>query len=130
MDYHRQKFQYSLSTIIVNDNKKRIRHYLAGFPGSAHDNRIYQNTVLYQNPDMYFGKNQFVVGDYAFENTNTIVTSFKKLARQTLPEYQEGFNTYMGRLRITSEQTIGMLKGRFQFLRSILMLITNSPNLL
>jgi DDE superfamily endonuclease len=77
---------------------------------------------------MYFGKTQFVVGDCAFKNTNTMVISFKKLARQTLPDDQEGFNTYMGRLRITSEHTIGMLKGRFQFLRSIPMLITNSPN--
>jgi DDE superfamily endonuclease len=44
-DYHGRKFQYSLSTIIVNDNQKRIRHYLAGFPGSAHDNRIIR--ILY-----------------------------------------------------------------------------------
>jgi DDE superfamily endonuclease len=99
---------------------------LAGFPGSAHDNRIYQNNVLYQNPNMYFAKNQFVVGDCAFDNTNTMVTSFKKLAKQTLPDDQ----AYMGRLGITLENTIGMLKGCFQFLHSIAMLITNNPNLL
>jgi DDE superfamily endonuclease len=127
-DYNGRKFQYSLSTIIVNDDNKRIRHYLAGFPGTAHDNRIYQNRKLYQQPELYFGKNQCIVGDCAFENTNHMVTSYKKLYKQTLPNDNEGFNTYMGKIQITSEHTIGMLKGRFQFLRLIPMIIDNSPN--
>jgi hypothetical protein len=40
-----------------------------------------------------------------------MVTLFKKVALQTLPDDKEGFNTDMGRLRITSEHMIGMLKG-------------------
>jgi DDE superfamily endonuclease len=115
-DYHGRKFLYSMSTIIVNDDTKRMRHYLAGFPGSTHDNRIYSNTELFNYPDKYFGDNYFVLGDSAFENTNTMVTSFEKLSRESLSKEKEGFNTYVGRLRITSEHTIGMLEGRFQFL--------------
>ena len=38
---------------------------------------------------------------------------------------QEAFNTKLGHLRVTSEDTIGMLKARFPFLRSIPMKITD-----
>jgi DDE superfamily endonuclease len=122
-DYHGRKFLYSLSTIIVNDDEKRIRYYLAGYPGSTHDNRIYRNTRLYNNLLEYFGENGYLLGDCAFENTRGMVTSFKKLGGQQLDPNQEGFNTHVGKLRITSEHTIGMLKARFQFLRSIPMLL-------
>jgi hypothetical protein len=37
-DYSGRKFPYSISTLIINDHKRRIRHYLAGFPGTSHDN--------------------------------------------------------------------------------------------
>jgi hypothetical protein len=38
------------------------------------------------------------------------------------------FNTHLGKLRVTSEHTIGMLKARFPFLRSIPMVITDHAN--
>jgi hypothetical protein len=43
-DYHGQKYQYSLMTMIVCDDKRMIWYYLAGFPGCVHDNHIYRNT--------------------------------------------------------------------------------------
>jgi DDE superfamily endonuclease len=83
-DYHSRIFQYSLSTIIVNDDQKRIRYYLAGYPGSTHDNRIYRNTLLFKNREQYFGETYYLVGDCAFENTKAMVTSFKKVSQQKL----------------------------------------------
>jgi DDE superfamily endonuclease len=61
-DYHGRKFCYSLSTI-VNDDEKRIRYYLAGYPGSTHNNRIYRNTCLFNNREEYFGENGYLLGD-------------------------------------------------------------------
>jgi DDE superfamily endonuclease len=51
--------------------------------------------------------------------------SFKKITGIPLDPSQEGFNTHVGWLCITSEHTIGMLKGRLQILRSIPMVIMN-----
>lgn len=127
-DYHGRKFQYSLSTMIINDDRKKIRAYLAGFPGSTHDNRVYKNTRLAMLPYEYFGDHFYLVGDSAFENSNTVVASFKKPAGHRIPEEQERFNTHMGKLRVTSEHTIGLLKGRFPFLRSIPMTIKDNKN--
>jgi hypothetical protein len=42
-----------------------------------------------------------------------------------MPKDHEEFNTHLGKLRITSEHTIGMLKARFPFLRSIPMVIND-----
>ena len=59
-------------------------------------------------------------------NSSTVVASFKAPRGHELTEEQMKFNTHLGKLRVTSEHTIGMLKGRFPLLRSIPMVIDNS----
>ena len=124
-DYHGRKFAYSLSVMIINDDAKRIRYYLSGFPGCAHDNRVYCHTDLFRYPQKYFGRHFYLLGDSAFQNSPTVVAAFKTPQGTTLTPCQESFNTEMGRLRVTSEHTIGILKARFPFLRCIPMVITN-----
>jgi hypothetical protein len=122
-DYSGRKYGYSLSTLIICDHKRRIRHYLAGFPGSAHDNRVWRNTELKTNPREYFSETQYVVGDSAFENDWMMVSAYKKAANCTLEADHEFFNTRLAKVRIISEHCIGILKGRFPWLRSIRLFI-------
>jgi hypothetical protein len=42
-DYHGRKFLYSLTVNVLNDDQKRIKAYLAGFPWSTHDNHVWKN---------------------------------------------------------------------------------------
>jgi len=123
-DYSGRKYGYSLSTMIVCDHKRRIRHYLAGFPGTAHDNRIWKATKLATTPESYFDPMQYSVGDSAFENSWFMVSAFKKPKDHAIPASHEKFNEKLARMRIISEHCIGMLKGRFPWLRSIRLLIT------
>jgi DDE superfamily endonuclease len=123
-DYSGRKYGYSLTTMIVCDHNKRIIFYLAGFPGSAHDNRVFKATKIAQKPASFLAENQYLVGDSAFENSWFMVSAFKKLPNSQLPEEQEHFNTKLSRLRILSEHCIGILKGRFPWLRHIRMQIT------
>jgi len=123
-DYHGRKHQYSLTTMIVCDDKRKIRYYLAGFPGCVHDNRVYRNTELFQNPEAYFGSFYYLLSDSALTNSPTVVTSFKCATGHKLPIVEETFNTLLAKPRCISEHTIGMLKGRFQILKSIPMKIT------
>jgi DDE superfamily endonuclease len=127
-DYSGRKYGYSLTTMIVCDYKKRIRYYLSGFPGSAHDNRVWKNTKLCKSPELYFGPQQYVVGDSAFENSATMVSAFKSTANCGMTEDNEMFNNRLARLRIISEHCIGILKGRFPWLRSIRQKITKDKN--
>jgi hypothetical protein len=124
---------YTLTTMIVNDDKRKVRKYLSGFPGSAHDNRVYRSMGLSQTPSEFFSSGgdptrYFLLGDSVFSNSPTLVLAYKAPANlHTLNTGQETFNTLMARPRITSEHTIGMLKARFPFLRSIPMVITDKP---
>lgn len=126
-DYSGRKYGYSLTTMIICDHKRRVRHYLAGFPGSAHDNRVYKATKLYRNPNDYFSNREYVIGDSAFTNTNHMVSAFKKPKGESIPKSHEAFNEKLAKLRIISEHCIGILKGRFPWLRSIRLKIKEDP---
>jgi DDE superfamily endonuclease len=118
-DYSGRKYGYLLSTMVICDHKRRIIHYLAGFPGSAHDNRIFKATKLATKPEEYFDPMQYLVGDSAFENQWYMVSAFKKPHDKAITHNEEQFNEKLARLRIISEHCIGMLKGHFPWLRSI-----------
>ena len=55
-----------------------------------------------------------------------MVSSFKKQSGEEIPEEHERFNKLLSKVRMRSEHTIGILKGRFPWLRSIRMKITKN----
>jgi len=118
---------YSLTTMIVCDYNKKIRYYLAGFPGCAHDNRVYNATGFVKRPNDCFADMEHNIGDSAFENSPYMVSSFRKGKGETLVEDHEKFNTKLAIVRIRSEHCIGILKGCFPWLRSIRMKVTDDP---
>lgn len=126
-DYSGRKYGYSISTMIICDHKKKIRYYLSGYPGSAHDNRVFKGTALKKEPASHFSVMQYIVGDSAFENDWFMVAAFKKLPNMMLQDDEEKFNTKLSKLRILSEHCIGILKGRFPWLRQIRLIITEDP---
>jgi hypothetical protein len=93
-DYSGRKFQYSLSVLIINDHKRRVRHFLAGFPGSAHDNKIWSNTLLCRNPTNFFSQNEYLLGDSAFCNGPVMVTSYKKPPVVSFRIFSASFSAY------------------------------------
>ena len=54
-----------------------------------------------------------------------MVSAFKKFPNKNLTDNEEKFNSFLSKLRITSEHCIGMLKGRFLWLRHIRNIITD-----
>ena len=123
-DYSGRKFKYSLTCFIINDDKRRIRAYSAGWPGSVHDNRVYGNMRVNKKHEQYFNGSEYILSDSALENSDRVVSAFKKPPAQPMPIENERFNTKLARLRILSEHTIGILKGRFPWLNGINMRIT------
>jgi DDE superfamily endonuclease len=123
-DYSGRKHAFSLSVLIFNDHKRRIRHYHSGFPGSAHDNRIWTNTLLHQKQGDYFSPNEYILGDSAFASSAIMVPCYKIPSGHEIKKQHESFNTKAAAIRTTSEHTIGILKSRFPGLRDIRMPIT------
>ena len=123
-DYKGRKHLYTISSVIVCDDRRLIRYYVAGWPGSTHDNRIARNTRMWQNPHLYFDNRQYLIGDSAFENFWFMVSAYTLPAGEAVPHDNAAFNTCLSRARVISEHTIGLLKGRFPWLRSIRKVIT------
>jgi hypothetical protein len=95
-DYNGRKYGYSLTALIVCDDQHLIRYYLAGWPGSAHDERgVFQKTKLFRNPFRFFSPRQYMLGDWAFENSWFIVAAYRKPAGVSSPREHEVFNDAM-----------------------------------
>jgi len=121
-----RKHTYTLTVMIVCDYDQKIRCCHSGCPGSAHDNRVHRNMVLFQHPENYFSKNEFDIGDNTFLNSPFMVLSYKKQTGKEIPDEHDRFNKLLSKVRMQSEHTIGILKGRFPWLRSIRMKITKN----
>ena len=52
-DYYSRKGKYGLSGLIVCDDWKRIRHIYTGWPGCAHDARVFENSPLALNTQQF-----------------------------------------------------------------------------
>lgn len=128
-DYKGRKGYYTLSTCVINDHHKRIRYIYAGWPGSVHDSRVLQNSHLYKNPQEYFSEDEYLLADSAYQSLSFLVPSYKKLRGQISLAYdREQFNKCHARSRAPNENTIGIWKARFPWLRMIPMRIRETQN--
>jgi hypothetical protein len=92
---------------------------MMGHPGSVHDNRAWLNSRVYQFHENYFSRNEYLVGDSAFEVSNIMVAPYRRPRGGRLDRLKEKFNTVLSKARVRNEHCIGILKGRFQYFRSI-----------
>jgi hypothetical protein len=131
-DYHGRKFPYSLTVLVIHDDKRKIRAYLAGYPGSTHDNRLWQNTKQNKYSDKSLSTSEYVLCDTAFEPSNICIRAYKTDAaiHQSQSAKKVKFNKAISPPRVITEHTMGLQKGRIPWLHSIRMRITNNPECL
>jgi hypothetical protein len=128
-DYFTRKGGYMLHSLIVCDDVARIRYISLGWPGSVHDNRVWLRSKLNQNASEYFDLRQYLLGDSAFKVSSIMIPAYKKPFGSDLDAYHSFFNTTLAKIRIRSEHCIGMLKGRFQYLKRIRGIISDKKSL-
>eukprot|EP00644_Phytophthora_capsici_P012298 jgi/Phyca11/119315/e_gw1.38.156.1 len=93
---------------------QKIRYMLAGWPGSAHDNRVCNNSKIFLNSDKYFEPHEYLIGDSAFQPSSVMAPAYKVARDLAVEVRKENYNKALARIRIRSEHCIGILKGRFQ----------------
>jgi len=130
-DYHGRKFQWSLTCLVVSDQKRRIRWYVSGYPGSAHDNRMLRRSPLKLKKEEWFALYEYIIGDTAFDPGENVVPAYKASPGQSEPDDPDErlFNRVMSTPRVSSEHVNGMWKGRFPWLRMIPNKIKNKKTL-
>jgi hypothetical protein len=126
-DYSGRKFRYSSTVNVINNDKRRIRGYLSGYPGTTHDNRVWRNMVQCQRPSDFFSPDKYIVADTAYEPSNEVIPAFKSSPGMGLlhPPDKQMFNLCLASPRVTAEHTMGLWKGRCSWLCKIRMIITN-----
>ena len=115
--YFNRKSRYSISCMIVNDHNCRIMHLHAGFPGSAHDSRVFTNSKIWLHHADFFNSPEYILTDTSYPLTAITLPPYKVPALKK--KGNQRFNKYLSSIRVRSEHTIGQLKGRFQSLRGI-----------
>jgi hypothetical protein len=63
------------------------------------------------------------LADSGYTTSRTVITPFKRLRGQGHLPHEDAFNMELSKWRVIIEQTIGMLKGRFQSLKELRILI-------
>ncbi|GAU89796.1 hypothetical protein RvY_02306 [Ramazzottius varieornatus] len=125
-DYYTRKGSYAINAMIVCDDLKRICHVFAGFPGCSHDHRVFMYSKLALNPFKYFSGHEYLLADSAYPVSDIIVPTFKKPLANS--HENTALNTAHSQARVIVEQTIGMLKGRFQSLKALRLRIKNKKD--
>ena len=130
-DYHGRKFQWSLTCVVVSDDQRRIRWYVTGYPGSAHDNRMWRRSPLKRRKGEYFAVFEYIIGDTAFDPSEIMVSAYKCNPGYFEPDDDDEciFNRVISKPRVSSEHVNGMWKGRFPWLRNIPNLIKGKKSL-
>ncbi|KAG5863816.1 hypothetical protein JTB14_009371 [Gonioctena quinquepunctata] len=105
------------------DLKKAADRKVVGFPGSAHDSRVFQNSKIFIDVEdngmihKYFFEDYHLVGDKSYPLRKWIMTSYKD--ERYLDERQRYYNTIHSKTRVVVEHTFGILKSRWQILKYI-----------
>lgn len=98
------------------DHRTLITHCFAGYPGSCHDNRVFQQSEVagFLNDEEKFPGNSHILGDAAYELHECLLTPFRD--NGNLSERQKKYNYCHSAARVTVERCIGLLKGRLRSL--------------
>ena len=97
--------------LVICDDRKTVRYFHVGFPGSSHDQRVMSNPLFYQSIESYFDADEYIVGDSAYTPHERIVPCFKKPPRGALSCEHEALNNRIAKRRIAVEHCIGIMKG-------------------
>ncbi|KAE8251130.1 hypothetical protein A4X03_0g6410 [Tilletia caries] len=119
-DFFNRHHMHSYNILAVVDYNLRFRFLHLGFPGSAHDQRVYRASALAQNPDHHFSKDEFILSDSGYTSDAHLVSLFRRFRGQSsVSAAQIGFNQHASCRRVLVEHAFELLKLRWQSLRAL-----------
>lgn len=111
--YRNRKGYFSLNVQTVASPDLRILDVVARFPGSVHDQTIWNNSDVKRKLEAgLYGQNSIIVADGGYQNTRHIVTPMQNPATRV----QQLYNESVIRTRNPVERQYGVWKRRFPVL--------------
>ncbi|XP_023312532.1 protein ALP1-like, partial [Anoplophora glabripennis] len=115
---------HSIKLQAICTSQKIFINIMAGFPGSAHDSRVFKNSEIYQellrgNKRKYFPtENYHLIGDKAYPLMDWLMKPYLGDDRH-LTRQQRAHNLAHSQTRIRIEHCFGLLKGRWLILQYV-----------
>ncbi|XP_013407293.1 protein ANTAGONIST OF LIKE HETEROCHROMATIN PROTEIN 1 [Lingula anatina] len=126
-DYYNRKGWHSIQLQAVCNDRYHFTDIYIGWPGSVHDARVFNNSLiqergmdgnLFGQRVVNLGNNRNVpvslIGDAAYPLSHFLIKPFNDNGR--LSDEQQHFNRCLSRARMTIENSFGRLKGRWRCL--------------
>ena len=123
--YRNRKGHLTQNVLAVCDFNMRFTYVLAGWEGSAHDTAVWRDAQYYKGFKTPEGK--YWLGDAGYANTDTILVPYRgtryhlkeqRLSKKKPENAKELFNLRHASLRNVIERIFGVLKRKYQILRS------------
>ena len=121
-DYFCRHRRYGVNLTAVVDHRRIFRFMCCGWPASRHDNFVYEQTPVFQQPERYFSEYEYVIGDVAYSLSPNCMCPYK-LPAANIQENAD-FNIALSRGRVGVEHVFGLLKNRFMSLKGIPIQVT------
>jgi hypothetical protein len=128
-DYFSRKGRYGIAGLIICDHNKRIRYVYSGWAGCAHDARVFENSRLALHPEQFFTGNEYLLADSGYSPSQHIIPVFKKPPHSSLTAEETQFNFKLSSIRVQVEHCIGILKGHFQSLKGLRIMIRQEKDI-
>lgn len=128
VSYYSRKKQYSIKAQVVGDHKLMIRNYVIGWPGSAHDARMFHQSKLATHPEEFFSGLEWLAADSAYPLTTRIITPFRSNSSTLTAVQRAKFNEFFSSKRVRIENIFGILKQIFPSLESLPMQVSSKTH--
>lgn len=103
--------------MITCDWDDTIISVVQGCTGAAPDSFAQTRANWHKHPSSFFSDGQYLLGDKGMKYTDRVLGPYKA-AESTTPN-RRNYNFHLACLRVRSEHTIGILKGRFCSLKEL-----------
>ena len=117
--FFNRKNCYSLNSVMICDEERRIRWFTSRHAGSAHDSRIWEESHLKAELARRLPRHlQYLIGDEGFACSSTLLTIVRsaEVGKITDPEFLtkvKAYNRALKKARVRIEHTFGCLKKRW-----------------
>ncbi|KZV60157.1 hypothetical protein PENSPDRAFT_694512 [Peniophora sp. CONT] len=111
---------------VVSLPNLRIVDFGVGHCGSAHDSTAFKSTRIYLEHETLLKPGEFIWADSAYALSTWVTAPYKKPDK--FDTDNEEFNNRLSIIRIRAEHAIGYLKGRFQLLKGLRILIKDKQS--
>ena len=121
--YVNRKGKHTINVQVVCDDKLKIRHYSASWPGSTHDSFVLRQSEVWDACEGGILDDRYILADSGYPNRKWLLSVYLN----PLTEAEKKFNVFLRKTRVYVECTFGQWKKEFSILNFIRLKIDMAP---